>query len=77
MRIQDRGATRLQLRTQNIDAMVNAMKGAGLTVVSEGGVAVPIPPNFKGALIADPNNFFVTLFEPCDGCAPRAPAPSR
>ena len=77
MRIQDRGATRLQLRTQNIDAMVNAMKGAGLTVVSEGGVAVPIPPNFKGALIADPNNFFVTLFEPCDGCAPRRPAPSR
>jgi catechol 2,3-dioxygenase-like lactoylglutathione lyase family enzyme len=71
MRIQDRGATRLQLRTQNIDAMVNAVKRAGLTVVSQGGAAVPIPPDFRGALVADPNNFFFTLFEPCDGCAPR------
>jgi catechol 2,3-dioxygenase-like lactoylglutathione lyase family enzyme len=73
MRIQDRGAARLQLRTQNIDAVVNSVKGAGLTVVSQGGGAVPIPPNFRGALVADPNNFFVSLFEPCDGCAPRTP----
>src|SRR6185436_1812320 len=70
MRIQDRGAARLQLRTQNIDALVNDVKRAGLTVVSQGAVAVPIPPNLKGALVADPNNFFVTLFESCDGCAP-------
>ena len=48
----------------------------GLTVVSVGGGAVPIPPNFKGALVADPNNFFVSLFEPCDGCAPRTPPSS-
>ncbi len=74
MRIQDRGAARLQLRTQNIDAMVDAVKRAGLTVVSQGGGAVPIPPDFRGALVADPNNFFVTLFEPCDGCAPRTVA---
>jgi catechol 2,3-dioxygenase-like lactoylglutathione lyase family enzyme len=71
MRIQDRGAARLQLRTQGIDAVVSAVKSAGLSVVSQGGGAVPIPPNFKGALVADPNNFFVSLFEPCDGCAPR------
>jgi catechol 2,3-dioxygenase-like lactoylglutathione lyase family enzyme len=76
MRIQDRGAARLQLRTQNIGAMVKKVKDAGLTVVSHGGGAVPIPPNFMGALVADPNNFFVTLFEPCDGCAPRTPPPS-
>ena len=73
MRIQDRGAARLQLRTQNIDAMVAGVKSAGLTVVTQGGGAVPIPPNLKGALVADPNNFFVTLFEACDGCAPRTP----
>lgn len=73
MRIQDRGAARLQLRTQNIDALVNAVKISGLTVVSQGAVAVPIPPNLKGALVADPNNFFLTLFESCDGCAPRTP----
>jgi len=70
MRIQDRGAARLQLRVQNIDAMVSRMKSAGMTVVSQGGNAVPIPPNFMGALVADPDNFFVTPFEP-------APAPTR
>ena len=68
MRIQDRGAARLQLRAENIDDMVSVMKNAGLTVVSEGGIAVPIPPNFKGALVADPNNFFLTLFAPCVDC---------
>ena len=77
MRIQDRGAARLQLRAQNVDALVADMKRAGLTVVSEGGVAVPIPPDFKGALVADPNNFFLTPFAPCDGCTSRVPAPAR
>jgi catechol 2,3-dioxygenase-like lactoylglutathione lyase family enzyme len=70
MRIQDRGAARLQLRVQNVDAMVAAMKAAGMRVDSVGGTAVPIPPNLKGALVADPNNFFFTPYAPCDGCAP-------
>jgi hypothetical protein len=47
------------------------MKDAGLRVVSKGGGPVPIPPNFMGALVADPNNFFLTPFAPCDECAPR------
>jgi catechol 2,3-dioxygenase-like lactoylglutathione lyase family enzyme len=64
MRIQDRGAARLQLRAQNIDALVSRMKSAGMKVVSPGEHAVPIPPNFKGALVADLDNFFVTPFEP-------------
>lgn len=76
MRIQDRGAARLQLRAQNLDAMVAEMKGAGLTIVSQGGVAVPIPPNLKGALVADPNNFFLTPFAPCEGCTSRPPSPN-
>jgi catechol 2,3-dioxygenase-like lactoylglutathione lyase family enzyme len=63
-RIQDRGAARLQLRVQNIDDMVATMKNAGMTVVSQGGGPVPIPPNFKGALVGDFDNFFVTPFEP-------------
>jgi catechol 2,3-dioxygenase-like lactoylglutathione lyase family enzyme len=70
MRIQDRGAARLQVRAQNVDALVESMKRAGMTVVSEGGVAVPIPPNLKGALVVDPNGFFLTPFAPCTGCAP-------
>jgi catechol 2,3-dioxygenase-like lactoylglutathione lyase family enzyme len=71
MRIQDRGAARLQVRAENIDDLVARMKQAGMKVVSDGGVAVPIPPNFKGALVADPDNFFLTPFAPCEGCAPR------
>ncbi len=71
VRIQDRGAARLQLRAGNVDDVVSAMKAAGLQVASTGGAAVPIPPNFKGALVADPNQFFLTPFAPCDGCAPR------
>jgi catechol 2,3-dioxygenase-like lactoylglutathione lyase family enzyme len=73
MKIQDRGAARLQFRAQNINALVDAAKNAGLRIDTQGGKATPIPPNFLGALIADPNNFFVTLFEPCDGCAPVRP----
>ena len=76
MRIQDRGATRVQFRTQGIDALVEAVKKAGLNVVSHGAVAVAIPPDFRGALVADPSNFFFSLFEPCDGCAPRVLPPS-
>lgn len=74
MKIQDRGAARLQLRAQNLEDLVDTIKKAGLTVVSEGGVAVPIPPNLKGALVADPNNFFLTPFAPCDGCTNPTPA---
>lgn len=77
MKIQDRGAARLQLRVQDVDAIVTAVKAAGLRVMSTDGVAQPIPPNFKGALIADPNNFFLTAFAPCDGCAPGIAAPGR
>jgi hypothetical protein len=77
MRIQDRGAARLQLRAQNIDSLVDAVKAAGLPVISEGAVAVPIPPNLRGALVADPNMFFLTLFEPCDGCARVGAAPTQ
>ena len=79
MRIQDRGAARLQLRVQDVDVVVAAMKAAGFKVNSVGGVAVPIPPNLKGALVADPNGFFLTPYAPCTGCAPTIvpPAPAR
>jgi len=70
MRIQDRGAARLQLRSGNLPDLVARMRAAGLEVVSDGGGPVPIPPNFMGALVADPNNFFLTPFAPCDACAP-------
>lgn len=71
MRIQDRGAARIQLRADGLEALVAKMKKAGLQVVSVGGAPVPIPPNFMGALVKDPNNFFLTPIAQCDGCAPR------
>jgi predicted enzyme related to lactoylglutathione lyase len=72
MRIQDRGAARMQVRADDVGMLVDKMKGAGLRVVSVGGGAVPIPPNFMGALVADPNNFFLTVIAPCaTDCAPR------
>ena len=42
MPIQDRGAARLQLRTESIDSLVSTVKSAGLTVVTQGAVAVPV-----------------------------------
>jgi predicted enzyme related to lactoylglutathione lyase len=79
VKIQDRGAARIQLRTQNIDAVTAAAKKAGLTVVSTGGSAVVVPPGAKAALISDPNNFFVSLFESVPrgtgAAAAAAPAP--
>lgn len=56
---------------------MTAVKAVGLQVMSTDGVAQPSPPNFKGALIADPNNFFLTAFAPCDGCAPDIAALGR
>jgi catechol 2,3-dioxygenase-like lactoylglutathione lyase family enzyme len=71
-RIQDRGAARMQVRADDVGMLVDKMKNAGLRVVSVGGGPVPIPPNFMGALVADPNNFFLTVIAPCAAdCAPR------
>ena len=72
MRIQDRGAARMQVRADDVGMLVDKMKAAGLRVASVGGGPVPIPPNFMGALVADPNNFYLTVIAPCaSACAPR------
>jgi hypothetical protein len=34
-------------------------------------------PISKEAFVADPNNFFLTPFAPCIGCAPTIAAPER
>lgn len=77
MKIQDRGAARLQLRVQDTDVVVAAVKAAGARVMSTAGIAQPMPPNLKGALVADPNNFFLTPYAPCDGCSPTAPGQGK
>ncbi|MEO5924696.1 MAG: VOC family protein [Bryobacteraceae bacterium] len=70
MKIQDRGAARLQMRVQDTDAVVAAAKAAGMKVMSTDGIAQAMPPNMKGAVVSDPNNFLLTPYAPCDGCAP-------
>jgi catechol 2,3-dioxygenase-like lactoylglutathione lyase family enzyme len=77
MKIQDRGAARMQLRVQDTDVMVAAAKAAGAKIMSTDGIAQPMPPNLKGALVADPNNFFLTPYAPCDGCSPLAPGQGK
>jgi catechol 2,3-dioxygenase-like lactoylglutathione lyase family enzyme len=72
LKIQDRGAARLQLRVQDTDAVVAAVKAAGGKVMSTDGIAQPMPPNLKGVLVADPNYFLLTPYAPCDGCSPLA-----
>ena len=70
LKIQDRGAARLQLRVTDTDVVAAAVKAAGGKIMSTDGKAQPIPPNLKGVLVADPNNFLLTPYAPCDGCAP-------
>ncbi len=77
MKIQDRGAARLQLRVQDTDAVVAAVKAVGAKVMSTGGIAQAMPPNLKGALVSDPNNFLLTPYAPCDGCSPLPPGAQK
>ncbi len=53
-RVQSRAATQLQLRTQGIEAVVEAARRAGLRIDARRGSA---------ALIADPNNLLLSLDE--------------
>lgn len=68
--------TRRMLGIAALCGMVTMWNAGAMTVVSQGGGPVPIPPNFKGALVADPDNFFLTPFEPASaaGDAPVPPA---
>ncbi len=70
LKIQDRGAARLQLRVSDTDVVAAAVKAGGGKIMSTDGKPQPIPPNLKGVLVADPNNFLLTPYAPCDGCAP-------
>lgn len=61
-RIQDPGATRLQLRVRDSDATVKALKSAGGNVVTVGGNGGPI--NMRGlrvAIVREPNNLFLVI----------------
>jgi catechol 2,3-dioxygenase-like lactoylglutathione lyase family enzyme len=72
-RLQDPGSTRMQVRVRDLDAIIAKMEGIGSHVVAREGRRVPVMPNLWVAVMPDPNNLYLTLYEPCDGCAPRVP----
>jgi catechol 2,3-dioxygenase-like lactoylglutathione lyase family enzyme len=69
--LQDPGSTRMQVRVRGLDAIVEKMKGLGSHIVAKEGTPVKVMPNLIVAVMPDPNNLFLTLLEPCDGCMPR------
>ena len=61
-RIQDPGATRLQLRVRDSDATVKALVAAGGTVVTTGGDGGPIlMSGLRVAIVREPNNLFLVV----------------
>ena len=61
-RIQDPGATRLQLRVRDSDATVKALVAAGGTVVTTGGDGGPIlMSGLRVAIVREPNNLFLVI----------------
>jgi catechol 2,3-dioxygenase-like lactoylglutathione lyase family enzyme len=75
-RIQDPGSARIQVRVRELDAMlamVTATTGSQVTSTTEKPVA--LPPNFRGVIVPDYDNLYLTMIAPCDGpCAPREEA---
>jgi catechol 2,3-dioxygenase-like lactoylglutathione lyase family enzyme len=71
--LQDPGATRIQLQVRDVDAAVAAVKAAGGSVQSTGGVPVELPTrggSIKTAIVRDPDNLFLVLLQ----TAPPPPA---
>jgi len=75
-RIQDPGATRLQLRVRDSDATVKALVAAGGTVVTTGGNGGTIlMSGLRVAIVREPNNLFLVIMTQVPRPAPGAPAP--
>lgn len=61
-RIQDPGTAILQVGVRDIDATVNALKMAGVTVISKNGEPV-MNGTSKFCMMRDPNNLYLELFQ--------------
>ena len=62
-RLQDPGATRLQLRLRDLDATIARLKAAGSTVVSTGGEPATLQGGVRAAIMPDPNGLFFVLIQ--------------
>jgi catechol 2,3-dioxygenase-like lactoylglutathione lyase family enzyme len=61
-RIQDPGTAILQVGVRDIDATVNTLKSAGVTVISKNGEPV-LNGTSRFCMVRDPNNLFLELFQ--------------
>lgn len=59
-RLQDPGTALLQLRVQDVDALVKKLKAGGAEIISAGGEPVTRG-NLRLAIVRDPNNLFLEL----------------
>ena len=75
-RMQDPGSARIQVRVNQLDTVLEqviAATGSQVTTTTEKPVA--LPPNFRGVIVPDYDNLYLTMIAPCDGpCAPREEA---
>jgi predicted enzyme related to lactoylglutathione lyase len=62
-RVQDPGTAILQLQVRDADAVTQALKAAGATVISAGGEPVNAPNGGRFVIVRDPNNLFLELFQ--------------
>ena len=72
-RIQDPGATRLQLRVKDTDAAVKTLVASGATVITAGGKGGPIDmQGLRVAVVRELNNLFLVTM--AQGAQPARPA---
>lgn len=60
-RLQDPGATRLQVRVRDLDAAMAGLKAAGSTVVSTGGQPATLRGNLRAAIMPDADGLYFVL----------------
>jgi len=62
-RLQDPGATRLQIRLKDLDGTIAKMKASGSTVISAGGEPVALQGGTRAAIMPDPNSLYLVLIQ--------------
>jgi predicted enzyme related to lactoylglutathione lyase len=70
-RIQDPGASRLQIRVKDLDSTIAKLKTSGSAVVSAGGVPVTLQGGVRAAIMPDPDGLYFVLIQ---AAPPRAEA---
>jgi catechol 2,3-dioxygenase-like lactoylglutathione lyase family enzyme len=62
-RLQDPGATRLQVRVRDLDSTITKLKASGAPVVSSGGEPATLQGGLRAAIMPDPNGLYFVLIQ--------------